>query len=351
MDVSARHDDPRRPGSRLAVADAEELLGAYALDALGADELVAVEAALASDAELALEADRLVRAAAWVGATEALAPPTAAREELMDRARARRNGSADDAATRAYRASTVRLAETMPELEPRDYGEPTPNGLSARDLVVHLAAQESMLAQAVGHTTVGDIDEHDVDRRTDAFVARYRNEPIEAVHAVWRASVDAVLDWTAEPASRDSVVPWLGLDMPRDNFLVARAFENWIHRDDLRRVQGRPDEAPSAEELHAMADVSLRTLPFALLVTDRARPAKVARVVLTGAGGGEWRFSMGGKAPEAAASPDVTLTADIVDWCRWVGERVERDDLVVIVDGATDLADDLVTAAPTFATL
>ena len=40
----------------------EELLGAYALDALDPDEIVEVEAALALDPELAREADRLVRA-------------------------------------------------------------------------------------------------------------------------------------------------------------------------------------------------------------------------------------------------------------------------------------------------
>jgi uncharacterized protein (TIGR03083 family) len=245
----------------------------------------------------------------------------------------------------------VRLAETMPALDRDDYDEPTPNGLSAHELVIHLAAQESMLAQVVGRSVVGDIDEHDVDRRTAAFVERYREEPIESVHAVWRQSVDAVLEWTSEPESRDAVVPWLGLDMPRDNFLVARAFENWIHRGDLRRVQGRDDEAPTGEELHAMADVSLRTLPFALLVSDRAHPGKVAKVVLTGAGGGEWSFSMGGRSVDDDAEPDVTVTADVVDWCLWVGERVDRDDLALEIDGDLALADDLVAAAPTFATL
>jgi hypothetical protein len=163
--------------------------------------------------------------------------------------------------------------------------------------------------------------------------------------------VDAVLDWTADPASRDAVVPWLGLDMPRDNFLVARAFENWVHRDDLRDVQGRAAEAPSADELEAMSDLSLRTLPFALLVTDRAHPGKVARVVLTGAGGGDWTFSMGGRGVDADAEPDVTLTADVVDWCRWVGERIERDDLGLTVQGDRNLADDLIDAAPAFSTL
>jgi uncharacterized protein (TIGR03083 family) len=351
MDVSSH--DRHRDDETLALtsAEADELLGAYALDALDADELAAVEAAIARDPELARAAERLVDAAAWIGATEALVPPSRSRAGLIDRARARRSGARDDVAARTYRASTARLAETLPTLEPVDYDAPTPNGLSAHDLVVHLAAQESMLAQVIGRPVVPDIEEHDIDRRTSAFVERYRDEPIEAVHDVWRRSVDAVLGWVEDPSSRDAVVPWLGLDMPRDNFLVARAFENWIHRDDLRRAQGRPIEAPSAEELHAMADVSLRTLPFALLVSDRAHPGKVASVVLTGAGGGEWRVSTGGRGADLADPVDVTLTTDVVDWCLWVGERIDRDDLAVTVEGDEALAADLVSAAPTFATL
>lgn len=47
----------------------------------------------------------------------------------------------------------------------------------------------------------------------------------------------------------------------------------------------------------------------------------------------------------------MTLTADVVDWCMWVGERVERDEIAFTVEGDAALADDLFAAAPTFATL
>jgi hypothetical protein len=77
----------------------------------------------------------------------------------------------------------------------------------------------------------------------------------------------------------------------------------------------------------------------------------VATIVLTGAGGGEWRFSMGGRQADDDAEADVTLTADVVDWCLVVGERLAPTDLPRRVDGDTALADDLVAAAPAFATL
>jgi hypothetical protein len=100
-----------------------------------------------------------------------------------------------------------------------------------------------------------------------------------------------------------------------------------------------------------MAELSMRTLPFALLVEDRAHPGKVARIVLTGAGGGEWSCSMGGARPAPDAVPDVTLTADVVDWCLVAGERLVPAELPCTVDGDALLADDLIAAAPAFATL
>ena len=57
--------------TELSDAEVEELLGAYALDACEPDEAAAVEAVLARRPDLPREADRLSRAAAWIGATEA----------------------------------------------------------------------------------------------------------------------------------------------------------------------------------------------------------------------------------------------------------------------------------------
>jgi len=327
----------------------DDLLGAYALDALDATEAAEVEAELAQRPELAREAERLVRTAAWLGATEAISAPPSMRDAVLARARARRSSS--DGPTTAYLASTARLAETFASLAADDYMEPTPNGLGVRDLVVHLAAQESLLAQAVDRPVVPEVAEGDIDARTAAFVERYRIATLEEVTEVWRRSVDEVASWAADPGTRHETVPWIGLDMPRDNFLVARAFENWIHRDDLLRAQGREVEPPPAAELHEMAELSIRTLPFALLVTDRAHPGKGARVVLTGGGGGDWRVGMGGARPDPGVAPDVTFTADVVDWCLVAGERLAPAALVHEVEGARELADDLVAAAPAFATL
>ena len=68
----------------------DELLGAYALDAVGADEAVAVEAYLERAPHAAQELARLRNAAAWIGATEALTPPPELHDTVLEAARSRR---------------------------------------------------------------------------------------------------------------------------------------------------------------------------------------------------------------------------------------------------------------------
>jgi hypothetical protein len=58
---------------------------------------------------------------------------------------------------------------------------------------------------------------------------------------------------------------------------------------------------------------------------------------------------MGGAAP--GTTPDVTVVADAVDWCRLVGDRIAPFDLDVEIHGDRTLADDLLASANALATL
>jgi uncharacterized protein (TIGR03083 family) len=335
-------------------AEREELLGAYALDALDPDEAAAVEDLLERRPDLAREADRLARAAALLGTGASAEVPASLRGSVLARMQERRIDRDDDPAAGAYAASASRLRDAMEALDPADFAEPTPNGLGARDLVVHLAAQDSLVAQVVDRTVVSEVSEVDIDRRTEQFVDRFRDHELDDVIDVWSTSARAVETWAREDSSVPTV-SWLGVDLPRDNVLIARAFENWIHCDDLRRVQGREPEAPPSAELHVMTDLAVGTLPFGLVMTGNARPGKVARLVLTGPGGGEWTVGMGGERVATDAVPDVTVTATALDWCLVAGERLEPKQLVDMIAsdvvGDASLVEPLVAAAPAFATL
>jgi anti-sigma factor RsiW len=67
----------------------DDLLGAYALDAVEPDEAVVVEEYLERAPRAADEVARLRNAAAWIGATEALAPPTELHDAVLEAVRSR----------------------------------------------------------------------------------------------------------------------------------------------------------------------------------------------------------------------------------------------------------------------
>ena len=137
--------------------------------------------------------------------------------------------------------------------------------------------------------------------------------------------------------------------MPTDLVLVIRAFETWTHTDDIRRALGKSLDLPSAAALRTMAEGSMTLVPSAMESSGLTRRGRTARIVLTGAGGGEWNVAMAnGMEP---GDPDVALTLPVADWCRRFSERLSAEDLDVIVSGDRDLGADLIEAAPVFASL
>jgi uncharacterized protein (TIGR03083 family) len=225
---------------------------------------------------------------------------------------------------------------------------PTFNGLTVLELVIHMAAMESAVALAIGRATAPEVTEDDVDRRTAEFVERFRARPLVDARAVWRTSVDAVAEWAGE-APADASVHVFGLLFRRNSILVARSFETWTHADDIRAALGRPSEPPPPDMIERMAELSVTTMPASLEVSGRAHLGKTARVVLTGDGGGDWVIPLGFS--EMSATPDVVLTADVVDWCRCAAERLDPEALPREIEGDAALADDLAAASSAFATL
>jgi uncharacterized protein (TIGR03083 family) len=334
----------------LSDAEVEELLGAYALDAVDPDEAAAVAAVLARRPDLAREADRLSSVAAWLGAIEATEPPRGLRDGVLDTALARRRGPADPVID-TYLSLSDEFGRAVADLPDDAHDVVTPNGLTAAQLVVHMAAQESLLAQNVGTPTVDDLPADDIAARTHALLARFADRDLDDALELWRASVDANRAWAL--ANPDRTAIWRGLGLPRDDTLLVRAFEAWVHADDLRRVAGLPEHRPDARHLARMSDLARRILPLALALAGRAHDGRTARLVLTGPGGGDWLVPMGAGTGgvDAGEAPDVTVTADVVDWCRLVGDRISPDALPVEIDGDEVLGRDLVAAAPALATL
>src|SRR5438105_4173220 len=256
-------------------AQTRELLGAYALDACDDDEGAAVEAFLARDAAARAEADELRNVASLLGAAHALAPSPGLRDAVLARARRMRPGSADDPALALYDAQCDSFDALVNGLAPEQLDVATCNGLTIRELVVHMAAQESAFAASAGAPTIPELTTDEVEARTRELIDQLGDRPVSDAQALWRRSVEALRAWASGEGGRLEV-PGIGFSMSRHSALTSRAFETWTHEDDVRRALGRPPLVPPARHLRLMADVSTRSLPLALAFTGRVRPGKKA---------------------------------------------------------------------------
>jgi uncharacterized protein (TIGR03083 family) len=260
--------------------------------------------------------------------------------------------AAPDPVVELYEIECDEFAATLAQLPRGALRLITANGLSGRDLVTHVAAQESLLAQVVGEPVIDAVTETDIDARTDAMLTEFENCSLDDIVASWRDAVDANRRWAQ--ADRHAVAHWRGMDLSRDDAIIVRAFETWVHGEDLRRIGNLAPRTPSPRHLTLMTDLAGRTLGLSLALAARQRSGCLARLVLTGEGGGSWLVAMGGEAITDAVTGDgvdVTLVADAVDWCRLVGDRIAPEMLRVEIDGDASLAEDLIAAAPALATL
>ena len=160
--------------------------------------------------------------------------------------------------------------------------------------------------------------------------------------AVWRAQAAAIARHTAavgEPGMARQV-PYLGTVMAAGDVLLDRAFETWVHAEDLRTVLGRPALDPAPGDVHLMSDLGVRMLPGAWLSAGGDLDDELVHLVLTGPGGGAWRVGPRG----AAALPDAgpagwrpglaaVVVMDGIDFCRLAGGRAEPHSVPHRVEG------------------
>lgn len=332
----------------------DDLLGAWALDALDDGERGAVEAGLARHPDLA-ETARTLREG--VLALDGPAGPRAGRgPDVLAAARARRapgmdvglEGHGPTTTVEAYIDQMAALTEVLAQVPEDGWDRPVAAyPWSVRDLVAHLVAIEAYSASflGLGEFEAGGLD-HDHLAMTEATIARCRALPPGEVVAEWRALAERTAAHAAAlgPDDLEKLMPLHGIPFRVTTAIVARAFELWTHADDIRAALGRPLVAPVAPVIHRMAIESVSSLPFAALGLAEPPGPAIAHIVLTGPGGGTWTLRVGG-ASDLDAEPDLTLVADVVDYCRVVSRRIDVDALDCVVEGDADLADRLLRAS------
>jgi Sigma-70, region 4 len=168
---------------------------------------------------------------------------------------------------------------------------------------------------------------------TQAAAARQAGRPAAASHAEWRHAVHRTLGLVQARTDLDAEVAVHGMRLPLNVLLVVRAFEIWVHDNDIRGVAGLPPAVPDPPTLHLMTDLAARLLPRAAAASGVPGPVAV-HLVLTGPGGGTWDVTL--DAGPRGTQPDpvpLRIVTDAVGFCQLVASRARPADLELDIAG------------------
>ena len=279
------------------------------------------------------------------------APPVELSERVRREARlARAPGSPIDAVDPATGADTYRRAvaamdTTLGELTRPDWSRPAIRDLDVQGLIGHLIGVESAFIESLSDRA-GPSDPDHVGS-TQRAVSEQSGRPPAATIVDWRVLTSRV-SVRVSALTPDKPVHFYGFELPLDQMLVVRAFEMWVHEEDIRRATGRSLNPPAAAPLASMSRLAVTLLPLALRQAGKARDRRSVRLVLTGPAGGVWDVPYGAEPGDSSGSL-ATVVVDATEFCRVVGNRLSQADTGTWMGGDLEAAGDLLSAASTLA--
>jgi len=234
-------------------------------------------------------------------------------------------------------------------LDDQDWKTPALRGLDVQGLVGHLIGVEDDVQRALaGDPAVADA--RHVESTQAAAVRQAGRSPV-LTRDDWRRAADGTLNRARAPGPAppdgggDARIAVYGLRLPPQTLFVVRAFELWVHENDIRRAVGWPPSVPDPPVLRLMSDLAARMLPYAGARTGLRGPVDV-HLVLTGPGGGTWDVAVGEDSPEPTA---VAIVTDAAGFCRLAANRADVADLDLHITGDSGRAAGVLAAAATLA--
>ncbi|MDT7841350.1 maleylpyruvate isomerase family mycothiol-dependent enzyme [Streptomyces justiciae] len=216
-----------------------------------------------------------------------------------------------------YAVAVAGLRGLLPEMVGR-WSMPVVHDWDVHATVAHLLAADEHLARLLGlaprvppSRLPADLSWTDAwERRTADVIAHEHGRAPEETVADWAAQADGLL---AVPEAHDPeraarAVELMGLRLPVADHYLGRAFETWMHTDDIGRALGLVVPPPPERHLWQLVRLAVRILGIALGPT--APP-----VLLSVTGGEEWVLGAEGEPVQAE------LALDAYDFCLLVGGR------------------------------
>nr|WP_323449418.1 zf-HC2 domain-containing protein [Streptomyces sp. YSPA8] len=352
----------------------KSFLGAWALSACSPEESAAVEAHLGECAPCADEALRLRDAVALLHTERDLDLDPLLRFRVLENCLGRRPARipVPEWAT-PYDAETARLDALLRDIGEAEWNRPVrlrwfeaeehvSRTTTVAGAIGHLMTMDGLVAGALGlDDPLGRDAPSAPVERTEKFWRAEGHPVASEVHGPWRSQSHTLIR-TVSFASRgvaELSVSYGDFSLPLRDSLLDRAFECWIHADDIADAVDYPYEPPRGSHLHRMIDLAMRLLPAALAGRRRAGLAGPARQLVTagspgrslhleieGAGGGNWYIPL--DSPAALGSPAHTVAQvalDRIEFCQLVAGHVPPDEAAVGQDGDREAVRDVLFAA------
>ncbi|MGW5676065.1 maleylpyruvate isomerase N-terminal domain-containing protein [Streptomyces sp. NPDC003860] len=352
----------------------KSLLGAWALAACSAEETAAVDAHLKLCVPCHDEAQRLRGAVELLHTECELDLPPSLRFRVLENCLGRRPPRipVPDWAT-PYDAETARLDALLRDIGDAEWDAPlhllwfdgresVRRMTTVGGVIGHLMTVDGLVANALGlDAPPGRDGPKQPMERTEKF---WRSEHLptgRAAHRLWRDQSHTLIrtvSFAAHGAAEMSV-SYGDFSLPLRDALIDRAFECWIHADDIADAVDYPYDPPRGAHLKRMIDLAARLLPATLAARRRAglagpvkelvpagAPGRSVRLEVEGAGGGDWYIAL--DSPAALGSPDravAQVALEGVEFCKLVAGHVPPEEAAVGQDGDREAIRDVLFAA------
>ena len=350
--------------------------------------------------ECAEEATRLRDAAGRLSADDPLDQAGSLRQQVLDWCLARRPADLPVPAWGApYGAETAKLDALLRDLGPEEWQEvaelPWHGGTDHRrpaEVLSHLTAVDGYVALALGLPDLvpdtpaggpagpaparvpaqhgaaprgpvpGPAPWADIVTRTERLATAQAGQPPESVRALWRRQTHALVRTAALVPGGDTPVDYGFASLPLRDAFVDRAFECWVHGEDVARAVAYPYTPPAPQHLRLMVDLATRMLPAAVAALRGAGPpepvgpsgrggahrsARVLRLVIDGPATGEWLIPLDGSAPPyGGAEPVAAMVLDGLEFCRLAAGHRDPERMPVGEHGDRAAIREVLRAAP-----
>ncbi|GGV43497.1 hypothetical protein GCM10010245_68200 [Streptomyces spectabilis] len=307
----------------------KSLLGAWALAACSAAESRAVEEHLGDCGPCAEEALRLRDAVGLLHPEESLDLDPGLRTRVLASCLGRRPPRIPlpEWAT-PYDAETARLDALLQDIGDSEWhapvrlrwfddDHPVTRKTTVAGVIAHLLAVDGLVGTALGLDDPlggGAPPSLDPGERTEAYWRASQFPPTRAVRGPWRDQTHELIrtvSFAGGGSGRLAVTygvvpdapggPAGRFELPLRDSMLERAFECWIHAEDIAQAVDYPYEPPAPRHLHHMIDLAARLLPATLAERRRSgragpprelvaagAPGRSLRLEVEGVGGGEW---------------------------------------------------------------